>query len=294
MTGTGYIFYMKSKRFYLLPALVAILCWSSLATLGTWVIHLPPFFILTFCFGAGAILGFGKPREMFPGLKFSLMGGLGYFIYHFCLFYSFRLAPAIEANLINYLWPGLLMVLTPFFFPQEKLRWHHFLILSLGFLGVFILLGADAQFKSQDHFGHGLALGAAFSWPIFSLMKKSWGPLPLRSVAGFSLIASLFCGLTHLWLGPWVVLEPRSLAVLILMGFGPFGISFYAWDLALKEGDPKVVGALSFITPLLSTLGLVLFTGVDFTWRIWLAMVLIIGGALLGVLDFLPRRNLIK
>jgi len=36
------------------------------------------------------------------------------------------------------------------------------------------------------------------------------------------------------------------------------GGAFYAWDAALKRGDPRVIGALSYLTPLLSTVNLVL------------------------------------
>jgi hypothetical protein len=32
---------------------------------------------------------------------------------------------------------------------------------------------------------------------------------------------------------------------------GPHGVSFYLWDMALKDGDPRIVGARSYLTPLL-------------------------------------------
>ena len=35
---------------------------------------------------------------------------------------------------------------------------------------------------------------------------------------------------------------------------GPLGGSFFLWDAALKRGDARQIGVLSFLTPLLSTL----------------------------------------
>src|SRR5258708_11903811 len=42
----------------------------------------------------------------------------------------------------------------------------------------------------------------------------------------------------------------RSLAIL---GLGPMGLAFLAWDAALKQGDPRAIAALSYFTPLFST-----------------------------------------
>lgn len=111
----------------LILGLTAILCWASLATLGNLLIHLPPFYILAVAFTIGALPALRKPTLMFTNWRVSCFGILGYFAYHFFLFYSFRFAPAIEANLINYLWPMILVLLTPVFFRDTKLKFYHFI-----------------------------------------------------------------------------------------------------------------------------------------------------------------------
>ena len=48
------------------------------------------------------------------------------------------------------------------------------------------------------------------------------------------------------------------------------GAAFYLWDVAMKRGDPRVVGVLAYATPLLSTALLLVVTGrpLDaFRWR---------------------------
>ena len=37
------------------------------------------------------------------------------------------------------------------------------------------------------------------------------------------------------------------------LGIGPVGAAFYAWDIGMKRGDIRVLGAASYATPLLST-----------------------------------------
>ena len=40
-------------------------------------------------------------------------GCTGLFAYHFLLFIALRHAPPVEANLVNYLWPLFIVVLSP-------------------------------------------------------------------------------------------------------------------------------------------------------------------------------------
>src|SRR5690606_1851754 len=109
----------------LILALITIVLWGSLATLGSLLIHLPPFYILGVSFILGAIPSWFHPKQMFTSLKIFAFGILGMFGYHFLLFTSFRYAPAIEANLLNYLWPVIMVILTPVFYREEKLKFYH-------------------------------------------------------------------------------------------------------------------------------------------------------------------------
>jgi drug/metabolite transporter (DMT)-like permease len=65
------------------------------------------------------------------------------------------------------------------------------------------------------------------------------------------------------------------------------GGAFYAWDASLKRGDPRVIGALSYLTPLLSTLNLVILGGKRLTAVSAAAMALIVAGAVVGSLDLI-------
>jgi drug/metabolite transporter (DMT)-like permease len=286
---------MKPSTHSFLLGLLAIVCWGSLATLGNQLIHLPPFYVLGLSFIIGSIPAWTKPKELFPDLATSSWGILGYFGYHFFLFYSFRKAPIIEANLINYLWPMILVMLTPLFFKSQKLKWYHFVGAGLSLFGCLVLVrGKGAEIKLENFYGYLLALGAAISWPVYSLVKKKMRTSTVWSVGGFCLGAGILCLITHALIEPRVVLQWNDALMIFLMGIGPFGISFYAWDRALAHGDSRVIGALSYLTPVLSTLGLVIFANQTMNLNTVAAMVLIIGGASSGLLDFLTKKDLLK
>lgn len=283
----------STQSFFL--GLLAIVCWGSLATLGNLVIHLPPFYVLGVTFLLGSVPAWIKPKELFPDFKTSAWGIFGYFAYHFFLFYSFRYAPAIEANLINYLWPMILVILTPVFFQNQKLKWYHFFGAGLAAAGCGVLVWAKgADLKLENFTGYLLALGAAITWPVYSIVKKKMGASTVWSVGGFCLGAGVLCLLSHAMIEPRVVLQWHDAWIILLMGIGPFGIAFYAWDRAMAKGDTRMIGALSYLTPVLSTLSLVLFAGQSLNLNTAIAMVLIIGGASSGLLDFLTKKDLIK
>lgn len=272
--------------------LVTIFLWGSLATFSNLLIHLPPFFTLGISFLLGSVLSLRNAKEMFPSLKLLLFGTAGYFGYHFFLFYAFRFAPAVEANLINYLWPVLMVMFTPLFEKHVKLKWYHFTGAALSIVGcVFLVSGAPAENTSGEEWkGYVLAALAAVTWPVYSLGRKKLPGTSVWSIGGLCLVSGLLCLLTHAVIEPPVSLTTPDMIKLAFLGFGPFGLAFYFWDSATRNGDSRVLGALAYLTPVISTLGLVFFAGKSFTVMSFIAMVLITGGASLGLLDFRKKN----
>lgn len=280
---------MNNKSLSIVLGLLTIILWGSIATFGRLLIHLPPFYILGTAFFFGGLLSLRKPREIFQNLKVFIWGVAGFFGYHFFLFYSFRYAPAVEANLINYLWPIIMVFLSPVFFPGEKLRWYHFTGAALAISGCVVLMaGKTGEMSIDGSKGYILAMLAALSWPIYSLGKKKLPKTTVWAVGGFCFGASLLCFLTHFMIEPRVAFHGPDMIKLVFMGLGPFGLAFFFWDRALEIGDPRILGALAYLTPVISTLGLISFTEETLSGNALWSMILIIGGASLGLCDFLP------
>jgi drug/metabolite transporter (DMT)-like permease len=70
--------------------------------------------------------------------------------------------------------------------------------------------------------------------------------------------------------------------LIVLCGLGPLGAAFYLWNMALKRGDARQIGILSYLTPLASTALLLVVTGQPLRWTIALAAALIVSAAVMG------------
>ncbi len=269
-----------------LLALIAVGLWSTLAIGGVLLRHLPPFLLLgiTFSISGLSVLALRGAWKVTPLVLLVGVGGI--FGYHFLYFRAFALAPAVEANLINYLWPLLIVLLSPLFLSGYRLSARHVFGAALG------MSGGRVSLQSQYLEGYLLALGAALVWAVYSLLTKRLPRFPTGAVSLFCAVSGVLALLVHFSLfhqpdnppalrgGEWLLL--------VWMGIGPMGAAFFAWDAALKRGDPRVIGALAYLTPLLSTLNLMLFAGQRVNELTLLAMGLILVGSWIS--SRAPRR----
>ncbi|MBS7808701.1 DMT family transporter [Variovorax sp. PCZ-1] len=277
-------------------ALGAIALWALLAWLGISLSHVPPF-LLT---GVGLLVGsliaiplsFKNGKLDLSSWKLPwqhvLLGVYGLFGFHFLLFIALRHAPPVQANLVNYLWPLGMVVLAPLFLPGVKLTPAHLLAACIGFAGACIAILGRASSASAIGFewGYVIALGSAFIWASYSLLTKRLAlqgkSFATAAIGLFGLVSGLLSLLCHALLEPRVNLSGQDWMLLIALGIGPLGAAFYLWDAALKRGDARQIGILSYITPLASTAVLLIATGQPLSLSIGLAAALIVGAAVLG------------
>jgi drug/metabolite transporter (DMT)-like permease len=267
----------------LLLALAAVLLWSTLAAMSLKLRGMPPLLLVGVTLLIGSLVSVHRVREWRAPWEVIALGVYGLFAYHLTLFVALRNAPAVEANLINYLWPLLIVVLTPAFVTGRHLTLRHLAGALLGFLGAALLVtGGKFSFEWRYAGGYALAAGAALIWSTFSLATSRLGSIPTAMVGLFCAVSGALALLCHAVFEPGYAFSPRDWPWLIALGLGPMGLAFFAWDAALKRGDPRAIGLLSYLTPLLSTVVLALTGGGELSGVAFAAMGLIIGGALLG------------
>jgi drug/metabolite transporter (DMT)-like permease len=268
-------------------ALLAIALWTTLASLGTALSHLPPFLLTGVALIVGSVpswpLVLRERRAWKVPPRTLALGIYGLFGYHFLLFIALRYAPPVEANLVNYLWPLLMVVLAPVLLPGMTLRPVHLVAGLLGFAGAAAaILGAGGGGAFTLYWGFLPALASAFVWASYSLGTKRVAAFPTSAIGLFGLVSGALSLACHAVLEPPVALSARDWLLLVLCGLGPLGAAFFLWDMALKRGDARQIGILSYITPLGSTALLLLVTGRPLTWTIVLAAGLIISAAVMG------------
>jgi drug/metabolite transporter (DMT)-like permease len=283
-----------TSRTATLIGLTAILMWSLLAVLTVASGLVPPFQLaaMTFAVGASAavISWIWRPhaaRALMQSPAAWMVGVGGLFGYHALYFLALRLAPPAEAGLLNYLWP-LLIVLFSSLLPNERLAPHHIIGALLGLLGTIVLLWGrlSTDVSPSQMAGLAAAFVAAFVWAGYSVTSRRLASVPTDAVAGFCLVTAVLAAVVHMMVETTVWPDSAlQWAAIAALGLGPVGAAFYAWDIGMKRGDIRVLGAASYATPLLSTAFLMMAGVAEAGVNLAIAAVLIAGGGLIAARD---------
>ena len=287
----------NTTRATLIGAL-AVPMWGTLALLTKLAGDIPPLQIEAMAFGTAFLLTCvvwgAKRRNPLPafrqGLPVWALGIAGLFGYHYLYILAFQSEPAAEVNLINYLWP-LLIVLFSALLPGQRLTLPHVAGAALGFAGTWVLIGAGANVSAAYLPGFMAAFGAAITWAAYSVLSRRYGDVPTDVVGGFCLATAVLSGICHLLFETTVVPDATGWLAILAMGMLPVGAAFFVWDHGCKRGDIRTLGAIAYATPLLSTLLLGLAGLAETGPRVWAACALIVGGAVLASGNLLRRRG---
>lgn len=281
-----------------LTGFAAILIWSFLALLTAASGKMPPFQLSAICFAIGSVPGIVvlilKPERLTllrQPAKVWIVGIAGLFGYHFLYFTALRNAPAVEAGLIAYLWP-LLIVVGSALLPGERLRWYHVTGAIAGLAGTILIVGRNGfHFEGAYAIGYCAAFLCAFTWSGYSLLTRRFDAVSTDVVTGFCLATSVLSLACHIGLETTIWPETILQWIAVVgLGLFPVGAAFYAWDYGVKNGDIQILGAASYAAPLLSTLILTLFGFAEPSWGIAGACLLVTGGAVLAAHRMILRR----
>lgn len=279
----------------------ALAMWSALALFATGARGIPSFQLVALTFTIAFVLALVKwlsrGESVAAHLRLPprawLIGVGGLFGYHLLYFFALRMAPPVHVNLLNYLWP-LFVVMLSAFLPGERLRWWHVAGSVLGLAGAAILVsdgGATVTFGEAQTWGYVMAFAGALTWGLYSLASRRYlSHVPTDAVGGFCLGTALLALACHLLVETWIWPTAGEWFAVLALGLGPAGGAFFAWDYAVKRGDIRALGGLSYGVPLLSTVLLVLFGFAQPSVAIAAACLLIAGGAVLASCDLWRKR----
>ena len=173
--------------------------------------------------------------------------------------------------------------------PNEKLRWFHILGALFGLIGAFLLVSKDGSFSFEIQYiwGYIFALIAAFTWSLYSVISRTFAYVPTYAVTGFCIVTAVLSTICHLIFEITVIPNQSELFGALMLGLGPVGGAFYLWDYGVKNADIKLLGSISYFTPLLSTFILVSLGYANFTLSITLACIFIILGSFISSAQYL-------
>ena len=210
-----------------LAALAAVLLWGSLASLAISLDTVPPLLMTGIGLVVGStialpISGF-KIRRLIPKKRVLLVGVYGLLGYHFALFAGLQNAPSVQANLVNYLWPILVVLLAPLFITGTKLTYMHWIAGILGFSGAALAILSGTELVGGFAVGYLYAGIAALIFSSYSLISKGLADSPTAAVGGYSFVAGVLAIISHFTFEPAATIEPIQWLWLVLMGLGPLG-----------------------------------------------------------------------
>ena len=222
-----------------------------------------------------------------PALGLMVLGFLGHNAFFMT---ALRFAPPGEVTVVSYLWPLLLVALQGALAiaRPSRLQWAG---VGLGFLGFLVFAwpalseeGAPA-IGGPALFGLLLALAAAVSFATYSALRPRVPGGPVDAAGTACGVAALLAAGLHVASGGGAVeLELSTVLAMLLLGAGPMGLANLMWDHGVRHGDGQVLSACAYLTPILSTMLLILFGLAEPTTGLVVGGLLVIAGVGLSAL----------
>lgn len=272
----------------------ALLFWSVSAVMASNLRNIPSLEVVGITFGVcflvvGAKLTLKKQWSQIKQPLFLWIGGfLGIYLSDLTFIAAFKYAPPAQADLINFLWP-MLLILFSSFLPSEKFSLKYFAAAIIAFYGVYFLISHDldnSPFSIHYLKGYLLAFITAVLWSGYSLLSRHYNKAPVEMIGMYCGIGSAISLLLFLPSHEFVVPTLNQNLIMLFMGAASTACAFLFWDFGAKNGNIKTLGLLSYFTPILSYIMLIIFGIVAWQWYILIAFALVSCAAIVGSLPY--------
>ena len=249
----------------LIYGLLAVLCWSTVATAFKIALSLVDLFQLLFVASLTAsvllcaiVLFQGRGQALMTEFRrhwrLTLIAGvLNPVIYYLILFKAYELLPAQAAMSINYTWAIVMAWMAVVFLRQPLIRMD-FVAAVICYIGVVVIAtGGDLSMLGDTSVtGIGLALLSTVVWAGYWTLNVKDQRSPTTGLCLNFLVAlpvtALLCG----WLSDFRM-EVEGIAASIYVGAMEMAIGFVLWSTALRLTDnASRVSNLIFLSPILS------------------------------------------
>ena len=282
---------MKIRKYW--HIIFVILAWSSTPVVTKILLKtLKPIEILFYAFLFAIISLFviilfnGTHKEIKKYSKKDIsylifLGFLGIFLHNLFYVNGFKLVPAVEANVLNYLWPVLIVVFS-IFLLKDKITSKKIIAIILGFIGAYLVLTNGNVIPIFTNLKGGLLMIAgACAWALFSVLGskhkyEDYSSMFLEMVFGFAFIAILMA-LTS----SFRLLPAKEILLLAYLGLITKGLAFPFWMISIKNIGRAKTANLAYLSPFIALLLINIFLGEAIRWFYIVALILIIGGVLL-------------
>jgi len=194
--------------------------------------------------------------------KMVALGFLGTYLYYIFLYYGYSHAKGLEVLVLQYSWP-LFIILLSVILLKEKLNLRRWISAFLGFLAVILII-SHGNFKNiylQSFKVDLIVIIAAIVFALFSVLSKNVSYDPYTLLTVYFLTATVFSFASMLIFSKFSFPTSRTLLPILINGIFVNGYSYLFWILALRFSEASFIAPFVFLTPVFSTIYLVLFFG---------------------------------
>lgn len=262
---------------YVLMAMVLII-WGSLSSANKlMMIKIDSYQILFYSFGiafaALTIINIvnRKIKSVFElrGRDIALLTlySIPLFLYNILSTLSVSKIPAMEVSMLSNLNP-LMIVLFAVLINKEKINAVKIISILIGMMGVVIIItnGRFISINLTNLAGDLLIIASTIAWALFSsLGKKCRIDISVANYV-YIFISFLLSGISMFIFSGFVMPGISVIGGLFWIGLFEFVFSYYLWLRALKVASSALIASISFISPFITILFIMLLVGERIAW----------------------------
>ncbi|BAU26025.1 EamA domain-containing membrane protein RarD [Aneurinibacillus soli] len=271
--------------FILMPIL--LLMWGSLAATSKLLLkNLDSYQVLFYMYGI-AVLVYAvilivkvKPRELLTWTSkdfvLLILCGVFAFLYDFLYIKALERLPAIEASMLNYLFP-IFIVLFAIPINRERLDVYKVISIGLGFAGTVLLItkGKFTNISFTNVEGDLMAIFAAVCWGLFTnLAKKNSKDIVISNIF-ITFVASILSICSLFTFSQFKVPTIADFSGFLWLSISNIILGFLIYIRALKYSSASLVASFTYFTPCVTVLFIILMVGERLTIVDFIAFLLI-------------------
>ncbi|PLR36455.1 EamA family transporter [Chimaeribacter coloradensis] len=233
----------------------------------------------------------GFPRiKTFPR-AYLILGSLLFVSYELCLSLSLGFAntgtQAIEVGMVNYLWPGMTIVLSVLVNRQKT----SVLIVPgmvLAVAGVCRVLGGSDGFSFAhvaanlytNPLSYGLAFAGAIIWAVYCVVTKRIAQ-GSNGITLFFMLTAATLWVKYLFVPhtPFVVTTP--VIINLVLAAAAMGLGYAAWNVGILHGNVTVLATASYFIPMISAMLAAFILGSTLAVTFWQGAAMVSLGSLI-------------
>lgn len=272
----------------------ALFLWTIEPLLISEVNSLPIFevlsiiFLSSFLLTAARLTWYKRWHTVLHQPAFIWIGGLlGICLSDFAYIYGAQLAPIAHVDLIDYLWPCLVVLFTSLL-PRERFTLPHMIGALLGLLGIYVLVHHEVAlngFNLHYFIGYALALIGALLWGGYSAFSRHYNQVPTEMIGMYCGLGGLLCLLLHCQFETFVTPTWSEGTFAVLTGISGAGIAYQLWDHGVKFGNVYLLSSVTYVARIIAMVLLVLFGKEPLTLSLVVACILTSLGVFISSLE---------